>query len=82
MVMDARRSIIQVEAGLTTTPCDTRTSNPKMMAAKAALAEAKDKLRQAVLAQPALMRNAIEQIKATEASLQQALQISRASPSI
>ena len=45
-----------------------------MMAAKASLAEAKDKLRQAVLAQPPLMRNAIEQIKATEASLQQALQ--------
>jgi succinoglycan biosynthesis transport protein ExoP len=74
MVMDARRSIIQVEAGITTYALRYKDKHPKMMAAKAALAEAKDKLRQAVLAQPALMRNAIEQIKATEASLQQALQ--------
>src|SRR5207247_3928675 len=48
--------------------------HPKMIAAKAAMAEAKAKLRQAVLAQPAILRNAIEQTKATEASLQQALQ--------
>jgi len=74
MVMDARRSIIQVEAGITTYALRYKDKHPKMMAAKAALAEAKDKLHQAVLAQPALMRNAIEQIKATEASLQQALQ--------
>ncbi len=74
MVMDARRSIIQVEAGITSYALRYKDKHPKMMAAKAALAEAKNKLHQAVLAQPALMRNAIEQIKATEASLQQALQ--------
>ncbi len=74
MVMDARRSIIQLEAGITTYALRYKDKHPKMMAAKAALAEAKDKLHQAVLAQPALMRNAIDQIKATEASLQQALQ--------
>ena len=74
MVMDARRSVIQLEAGITTYALRYKDKHPKMMAAKAALAEAKEKLRQAVLAQPALMRNAIEQIKATEASLQQALQ--------
>jgi succinoglycan biosynthesis transport protein ExoP len=74
MVMDARRSIIQVEAGITSYALRYKDKHPKMMAAKAALAEAKDKLHQAVLAQPALMHNAIEQIKATEASLQQALQ--------
>jgi Mrp family chromosome partitioning ATPase len=45
-----------------------------MIAARASLAEAKEKLQQAVLAQPAILRNAIEQIKATETSLQQALQ--------
>jgi Mrp family chromosome partitioning ATPase len=45
-----------------------------MMAAKASLAEAKDKLRQAVLAQRPILRNTLEQTKATEASLQQALQ--------
>jgi Mrp family chromosome partitioning ATPase/capsular polysaccharide biosynthesis protein len=74
MVMDARHSVIQVEAGITTYALRYKDKHPKMMAAKAALAEAKQKLREAVLAQPALMRNAIEQIKATEASLQQALQ--------
>jgi Mrp family chromosome partitioning ATPase len=45
-----------------------------MMAAQAALAEAKEKLRQAVMAQPAILRNSIEQAKATETSLQGALQ--------
>jgi len=74
MVMDARRSVIQVEAGITTYALRYKDKHPKMIAAKAALAEAKDKLRQAVLAQPPLLRSAIEQIKATEVSLQQALQ--------
>jgi len=53
-----------------------------MMAAKASLAEAKVKLREAVLAQRPILRNTIEQTKALEASLQQALQTSRASRSI
>jgi polysaccharide biosynthesis transport protein len=74
MVTDARGKIIQIEAGITTLVLRYKDKHPKMMAAKASLAEAKDKLRQAVLAQPAIMRNAIEQTKATEASLQQALQ--------
>jgi succinoglycan biosynthesis transport protein ExoP len=74
MVMDARRSVIQMEAGITTYALRYKDKHPKMIAAKAALAETKDKLRQAVLAQPPLLRSAIEQIKATEASLQQALQ--------
>jgi len=74
MVAEARRSIIQIEAGITTYALRYKEKHPKMMAAKASLAEAKDKLRQAVLAQPPLLRSTIEQIKATEASLQQALQ--------
>jgi Mrp family chromosome partitioning ATPase len=74
MVMDARRSVIQVEAGITAYALRYKEKHPRMMAARAALAEAKEKLRQAVLAQPPLLRSAIEQIKATEASLQQALQ--------
>jgi capsular exopolysaccharide synthesis family protein len=45
-----------------------------MMAAKASLAEAKVKLREAVLAQRPILRNTIEQTKALETSLQQALQ--------
>ncbi|PYI96221.1 MAG: hypothetical protein DME98_13070 [Verrucomicrobia bacterium] len=74
MVATARSSIIQIEAGITTLALRYKDKHPRMMAAKASLAEAKDKLRQAVLAQPAIMRNAIEQSKATQASLQQALQ--------
>jgi succinoglycan biosynthesis transport protein ExoP len=74
MVADARRSVTQVEAGIATYALRYKDKHPKMMAIKAALAEAKGKLRQAVLAQPPILRNAIEQIKATEVSLQQALQ--------
>ena len=74
MVAEARRSIIQIEAGITTYALRYKDKHPKMMAAKASLAEAKQKLREAVLAQPPLLRSTIEQIKATQASLQQALQ--------
>jgi uncharacterized protein involved in exopolysaccharide biosynthesis/Mrp family chromosome partitioning ATPase len=74
MVTDARRNIIQLEAGITTYALRYKDKHPKMLAAKAALAEAKEKLRQAVLAQPAILRNTLEQAKATETSLQQALQ--------
>jgi capsular exopolysaccharide synthesis family protein len=74
MVNDARRNIIQLEAGITTYALRYKDKHPRMIAAKAALAEAKEKLRQAVLAQPVILRNAIEQIKATETSLQRALQ--------
>jgi polysaccharide biosynthesis transport protein len=74
MVAEARRSIIQIEAGITTYALRYKDKHPKMIAAKASLAEAKQKLREAVLAQPPLLRSTIEQIKATQASLQQALQ--------
>jgi len=74
MVTDARRKIIEIEAGITTLALRYKDKHPRMMAAKASLAEAKDKLRQAVLAQPVILRNTIDQIKANEASLQQALQ--------
>src|SRR6266516_2986749 len=73
MVAAARSNIIQIEAGITTLALRYKEKHPKMMAAKASLAEAKVKLRQAVLAQPPILRNTLEQIKATEASLQQAL---------
>src|SRR5437773_3817780 len=73
MVAAARSNIIQIEAGITTLALRYKDKHPKMMAAKASLAEAKVNLRQAVLAQPPILRNTLEQIKATEASLQQAL---------
>jgi capsular exopolysaccharide synthesis family protein len=74
MVATARSNIIGIEAGITTLALRYKDKHPKMMAAKASLAEAKVKLREAVLAQRPILRNTIEQIKATEASLQQALQ--------
>src|SRR6266516_822064 len=45
-----------------------------MMAAGGARVDTKEKLHRAVMAQPAILRNAIEQAKATEANLQEALQ--------
>jgi len=74
LVNEARRSVTQVEAGIATLALRYKEKHPKMMAARAALAEAKEKLHQAVMAQPEILRNAIEQTKATEASLQGALQ--------
>jgi polysaccharide biosynthesis transport protein len=74
MVTEARRTVTQIEAAMTTYALRYKDKHPKMIAAKASLADAKEKLRQAVLAQPAILRNAIEQTKATEASLQKALQ--------
>jgi uncharacterized protein involved in exopolysaccharide biosynthesis/Mrp family chromosome partitioning ATPase len=74
LVNDARRSVIQMEAGITTYALRYKDKHPKMIAAKAALAEAKQKLREAVLAQPPILRNAIEQLKATQTNLHEALQ--------
>jgi succinoglycan biosynthesis transport protein ExoP len=73
MVTEARRTVTQIEAAITTYALRYKDKHPKMIAAKASLADAKDKLRQAVLAQPAILRNAIEQTKVTEDSLQNAL---------
>jgi polysaccharide biosynthesis transport protein len=74
MVNEARRTVTQIEASLTTYALRYKDKHPKMIAIKASLADAKEKLRQAVLAQPAILRNAIEQTKATEVSLESALQ--------
>jgi len=72
-VNEARRTVTQLEAAITTYALRYKDKHPKMIAAKAALAEAKDKLREAVLAQPPLLRNTVEQIKSTQASLLEAL---------
>src|SRR5262249_24835660 len=61
LVVDARNKIIQIEAQITTLALRYKDKHPRMMAAKALLAEAKDKLRQAVLAQPQILRNTIDQ---------------------
>ena len=74
MVTEARRTVTQIEAAIATYALRYKDKHPKMIAAKASLADAKAKLRQAVLAQPAILHNAIEQSKSTEVSMQRALQ--------
>jgi succinoglycan biosynthesis transport protein ExoP len=74
MVAGARNNIIQIEAAITTLALRYKDKHPRMMAARASLAEAKVKLREAVLAQRPILRNTLDQAKATEASLKQALQ--------
>jgi len=73
LVTEAQRNVTQVEAEIATLTLRYKEKHPKMMAARAAQAEAKEKLRRAVMAQPPILRNAIEQTKAAEASLQGAL---------
>src|SRR5207247_767877 len=73
LVNEARRSVTQVEAEIATLALRYKERHPKMMAARAALAETKEKLHRAVMAQPAILRNAIEQAKATEANFQEAI---------
>jgi polysaccharide biosynthesis transport protein len=73
LVNEARRNVTQIEAEIATLSLRYKAKHPKMMSARAALTEAQQKLRQAVNAQPPILRNAIEQSKATEADFQQAL---------
>jgi polysaccharide biosynthesis transport protein len=73
LVNEARRSVTQVEGELATLSLRYKDKHPKMMSARASLAETKEKLRRAVMAQPAILRNAIDQAKTTEANLQDAI---------
>ncbi len=73
LVNGARSSVTQIEAQIATLALRYKEKHPKMMAARASLKEAKQKLREAVQAQPAILRNAIAQAKATEVDLQNAL---------
>jgi len=73
LVNEARRSVTSIEADIATLSLRYKEKHPKMMAARASLREAQAKLRQAVDAQPAILRNAIEQNKANEANLQNAI---------
>jgi succinoglycan biosynthesis transport protein ExoP len=73
LVNEARHTVTQVEADIATLALRYKEKHPKMMAAHASLREAQEKLRQAVAAQPAILRNAIEQAKGTEANFQNAI---------
>ncbi len=73
-VNEARRTVTQIEAEIATLALRYKEKHPKMMAARASLSEARDSLRRAVIAQPAMLRNAIDQAKINEKNFQEALQ--------
>jgi len=68
-VADRRRDVAQAEAAVATLSQRYKERHPKMLAARAALTEAKAALKRAALAQPAVLKNTIEQALATEANL-------------
>ncbi|MCA1660500.1 MAG: GumC family protein, partial [Verrucomicrobiaceae bacterium] len=71
-VVERRRDVSQVEAALATLGQRYKEKHPRMMAAQAALTEVRSALKETVLQQPAVLKNAIEQARATEDSLRAA----------
>jgi succinoglycan biosynthesis transport protein ExoP len=71
-VVERRRDVSQVEAALATLSQRYKEKHPRMVAAKAALTEVRSALKQTVLQQPAVLKNAIEQARNTENSLRAA----------
>jgi uncharacterized protein involved in exopolysaccharide biosynthesis/Mrp family chromosome partitioning ATPase len=71
-VVERRRDVSQVEAALATLSQRYKEKHPRMMAARAALNEVRSALKETVLQQPAVLKNAIEQARATEDSLRAA----------
>ena len=68
-VNERRRDLAQLEASVAALAQRYKDKHPKMIAGRAALAEARDSLRRAVLAQPAVLRNTLAQARAAESSL-------------
>jgi succinoglycan biosynthesis transport protein ExoP len=73
-VSDRRRDVAQLEASVATLSERYKEKHPKMLAARAALTEGRAALKRAVLAQPAVLKNTIEQILTTEKNLAVAAQ--------
>jgi polysaccharide biosynthesis transport protein len=71
-VVDRRRDVAQAEATVSALSQRYKQKHPKMIQAQAALQQAQDALGLAVLAQPAVMKNNLEQMRATEGSLEAA----------
>jgi len=69
-VNDRRRDVSQLESNVGALAQRYKDKHPKMVSARAALKEARDALRRAVLDQPNVLQNMLEQAKATESSLQ------------
>lgn len=73
-VSDRRRELAQVQASVAAMGQRYKEKHPKMLAAQAALSEAEANLRRAVVSQPAVLRNTLEQARANEANLTTAVQ--------
>src|SRR5205085_10298477 len=71
-VVERRRDVAQIEGTIATLSQRYKEKHPRMIATKAALNEAKSSLKQTIVQQPAVLKNAIEQARATENSLQSA----------
>src|SRR6266404_109546 len=69
-VIERRRDLEKAQAAIAPLSQRYTENNPVMIAARADLRAAQESLKGAVLAQPALLRNAIEQAKHTEDNLQ------------
>lgn len=78
-VNEARRTLTQYEADIATLALRYKEKHPKMMAARAAVREARDALNKAVLAQPPILRNSIAQAQATEATLEESFKAQQGS---
>jgi succinoglycan biosynthesis transport protein ExoP len=73
-VTERRRDLAQIEATVATLAQRYKEKHPKMMAARAALVEARRAVQQAAIAQPAVLRNAFEQAQAAEKTAEAAMQ--------
>ena len=69
VVIERRKTVAQLESAIATLAQRYKYKHPKMMAAHAALEEAQAALKRAVLNQPAVLRNVIDQAQAAEKSL-------------
>lgn len=74
IVADRRRDVAQLETTVSVLAQRYKDKHPKMISARAALGEAREALRRTVLDQPNVLRNMLEQARATETSLQAAVQ--------
>lgn len=73
-VAERRRELADIEAAVGALTQRYKDKHPKMLGARAALNEVQSNLRRVVLAQPAVLRNAIEQARALESNLSSAAQ--------
>jgi len=73
-VIDRRREVAQWESAVAALAQRYKDKHPKMMAARAALSEAKEALKRTVIAQPAVLQSMLEQARAAEANLTAATQ--------